>query len=851
MRRRYSPLLAGGFSYCLACVMAAALAVISPLCAATTVAKAASSDSSPAIDAASAYGKLPLSFEVNQGQTDSSVRFLARGAGFGMFLTSDAAVITLSAAHAPIDSEDQSDFARSAVLRIRFVGANLAPEISGEVPLPDKSNYFIGDDRARHITDIAHFAQVRYGGLYPGIDLVYYGDQRKLEYDFVLAPGADPSQIAIAFDGANEVNLDATGDLILRTPLGDLKQHHPNIYQVVNGKREPIGGRYVRLSANELGLEVAAHDASKSLVIDPVLSYSTFLGGSSNDFANAITVDNAGNAYIAGYTSSTNFPVVNPYSRSLGRSATNVFVSKLNPTGTALVYSTYLGGSSETDYATGIAVDSAGNAYVTGTTTGSGFPTTTGSYQKGTSGGGSFVAKLGAAGNTLTYSTYVLNASAKGIAVDGSSYAYVTGSASSGFATTAGAFQTATHNSSSTNAFILKLNTTGTAATFATFLGGSGTDVGNGVAVDSGGNAYVGGSTTSTNFPLTNALQTSLGGQLDGFVAKVNATGSALVYSTYLGGTKDDSVNAIAVDASGSAYVAGETYSANFPVSVFAYQFNKTGGLLLNSIQGVGFVSKLTAAGNGLAYSTFLGGEICDAFQSPCSYFQPPPETPGDAAYGIAVDNQGHAYVTGIARTYTFPLVDSLLPAKTSDNQDSLFVTKVAQAGNALLYSDFVRTGTATTGNTPGGLPYDAGKAIAVDSNGSAYGASESVAGFPTTTGAFQTSNAGLTDAVAFKLTSTTGQMSLAVSPNPAVAGQAIALTATVPGGASNGSITFITYAQGFNQIRSVPLSNGTATTTLTLTAGIDVLTAIYRNGTNVADTPLLYQVVNPPAVCN
>jgi Beta-propeller repeat len=802
-----------------------------------------------------AYGKLPLVFEANQGQADASARFIARGSGYRMFLTADSAVMSLSPTLSHRSGEQDAS-TRNVDIRIRFVGARHSSPISGEAPLQSHSNYFIGNDPAHYVTDVPHFAQVRYAELYSGTDLVFYGNQRQLEFDFVLGPGADPTQIALAFDGADEVVVDDNGDLILRTPLGAITQQRPNIYQNLGGRRQPIEGRYERRPDNTIGVRVAAYDSSQPLVIDPVLSYATFVGGSSDDFGTAIAVDASGNAYIAGYTFSTNFPASNAYQKSLARKAvTNIFVTKLNASGSGLVYSTYLGGGSEIEYATGIAIDAAGSAYITGTTTGSSFPTTTGAYQTGATGGGSFVSKLGPAGNTLAYSTYVLKASATGIAVDSANSAYITGTAVSGFAATAGALQTTTHSASSTNAFVLKLNLTGTAASYATFLGGAATDVARGIAVDASGNAYIGGWTTSTDFPVANALQPASKGLRDGFVAKLNASGSALVYSTYLGGEDNDSIYAIAVDQAGNAYVAGDTYSSAFPVTPFAFEQEKAGYYWVTN-EGQGFVTKLAPSGDALVYSTYVGSNLCGYYS--CSFYNIPPETSVNAIYGIAVDSAGHAYVTGLSYSLAFPLVDSLVP-QFPPWGDGLFVAKLSQVGNALLYSTFVKTSTrtyATNSNTPAGLPYDAGKGIAVDSSGNAYGVSDGGSEFSATAGAFQTTIAGGTDATVFKLSNSSGQVLLSASANPATAYTATQLTATVAGGGSSGSVTFLDYVSGWGATRTlatVALNNGTATfSTSVLDPGLNFISAVYRNGNaNVADSPPLILIVNSPTVCN
>jgi hypothetical protein len=491
-------------------------------------------------------------------------------------------------------------------------------------------------------------------------------------------------------------------------------------------------------------------------------------------------------------------------------------------------------------------VDAAGNAYVTGSTDGSDFPTTSGAYQVATTAGGSFVAKLSPSGNALVYSTYVLGASSRAIALDASGHAYIAGAAGTAFTTTAGALQRVMLSSTGTNAFVAKLNPTGTAMVYATFLGGTGTDVGKGIAVDAGGNALVGGWTTSADFPAVNAFQPSAQGGADGFVAKLDPAGAALLYSTRLGGALDDAVNAIAVDSGGAAYATGETYSANFPVKN-AFQPVKPGYRLVNSSQGSAFVAKLSPFGDALAYSSFLGGEIC---LSACQTWGNPAQYEGDAAFGIAVDPAGHAYVTGLARSYTFPRVDSLLPAKQADNEDSLFVTKVALAGNALLYSTLVRKGESQGGSTLTGLPYGAGSGIAVDGAGGAYVTSQTgqPASFPTTPGAFQGTVAGDNDALVFKLSTAPASVTLATSGNPSQAGKAVTLTAAVTGSGLNGTVTFL---DGAAQLGSASLSDGTAVLVTPLSAGIHRLSAVFRGSGTAADSVTLYQVVNLPLVCN
>ncbi len=589
----------------------------------------------PARDAsaiAAAFGRLPLVFEPNRGQADPRVRFLARGAGYQVMLMPEGAAIHLQGAAATADGPAD---AASTTVSLSFPGTRPASALAGEAPAGGTSSYFRGGPARGRIADVPHFARVRLTQLHPGIDLVYYGTRGSLEFDFVLAPGADPARIRMRFGGVDHISLDDTGDLLLQTAAGTLRQHRPSVYQQAGGARRPIDARYVRVDDAEFGIEVAAYDRGASLVVDPVLSYSTFLGGRrGGEAGTAIAVDAAGNAYIAGWTQASDFPLAAAYDTRLGKSDQDVFVAKLNPAGTALVYATYLGGAKGSDHATGIAIDRDGNAYVTGTTSGNDFPTTVSAYQKApAAGGGAFVTKLAPSGSTLIYSTYLAGMSQTRIAVDAGGNAYVAGQAAPAVSTTAGAFQRVPPTTAG-GPFVLALNASGTGVRYATFLGGSGSDVLRALAVDAGGSAYVAGSTTSPDYPVRNALQAARKGASDAYVSRLEPSGTSLVYSTYLGGALDDAINAIALDGGGNAYVAGETYSADFPTR-HAAQPVKSGQHLVNSSQGNAFVAKLLPTGNALVYATFLGGEVCYPYY--CSSVFNVPQIPGDAAFGIAV----------------------------------------------------------------------------------------------------------------------------------------------------------------------------------------------------------------------
>lgn len=658
---------------------------------------------------AAAYGNLPLSFEANHGQTDSQVNFVSRGSGYTLFLTPTEAVLALRKTASPPKhatdtmpttmEPEATESTPPAVLHMKLVGSNPAPQVEGVDELPGKSNYFIGNDPKKWRTNVPQFRKVRYRGVYPGIDLVYYGtNHRQLEYDFIVAPGADPNTIRLAFDGADQLTLDDRGNLIVEIEGNEVVLRAPFVYQESESTRQTISGRYVVNSEHQIGFEVASYDVSEPLIIDPVLSYSTYLGGSGPEVGVDIAVDSFGNAYVMGSLGSTDFPTTaGAFDTTCGGCPfLDVFVTKLNADGSALVYSTYLGGSLN-ENGGGIAVDIAGNAYVTGHTTSTDFPTTPGAFQ--TSGGGTsvaaFVTKLDPAGSTLIYSTYLGGGSGKSIAVDSSGNAYVTGQTSStGLPTTTFAFQRTKRGL--WDAFVTKFDAAGSTLVYSTYLGGGGNDFGSGIALDASGNAYVTGWTFSSDFPTANAFQPAFGGGtcnfgfgdfpcFDVFVAKLDTIGSTLVYSTFLGGNDNDQGRGIAADSSGSAYVTGHTRSANFP----------TTNPLQSALGGFddAFVTKLDTNATGaasLVYSTYLGGAF------------------SDIGLGIAVDSSGNAHVAGNTGSTDFPTTNPLQAAKAGDRD--VFVTEFNAGGSFLLFSSYL-----------GGSGDDVSGGIAVDSFGNVY----------------------------------------------------------------------------------------------------------------------------------
>ena len=704
------------------------------------------------------YGRLPLSFEANLGQTDPRVKFLARGLGYTLFLTPTEAVLTLTGERTPeLAAPNTGKFEkpqelRRNTLRMRIVGANPRAQVEGRDKLPGKTHYFLGNDPARWRTNVPTYAKVHHQAIYPGIDLMYYGNQRQLEYDFAVKPGAEPGRIVLHFEGAQRLEVDAGGDLVIHTGAGPIHQRRPVVYQEIHGTRQAVAGGYILRGRQEVGFQVAAYDESRPLIIDPVLVYSTYLGGSASDQGLGIAVDAAGSAYVTGLTLSTDFPTTPGAFDTTRNGDFDAFVTKLDATGSALLFSTYLGGSAQ-DVGGGIVVDTAGNAYVTGWTFSTAFPTTPGAFDTSPNGDfDAFVTKLDATGSALLYSTYLGGSGqdlGSSIGVDTAGNTYLTGSTrSTNFPTTPGSFDTTLTGGA--DAYVTKLNAIGSAPlVYSTYLGGNDVDEGIGIALDAAGNAYLTGLTFSTDFATPGAFDTTVNGGGDAYVTKLNAIGSApLLYSTYLGGSSFEWGLGIAVDAAGNAYVHGRTASLNFPTTPGAFD---------TTFNGVidAFVTKLNATGSApLLYSTYLGGSA------------------QDEGFGIALDAAGNAYAIGRTFSGDFPTTPGM---DTSLNGGSdVYVTKLDVTGSApLLYSTYL-----------GGSSFEFGFGIAVDAAGNAYvtGATGS-ANFPTTPGAFDVTFNGGEDVFVTKISDVVGPpATLVLSPaaDTNTVGQQHCVTATV-----------------------------------------------------------------------
>ncbi len=729
-----------------------------------------SADTDSRARAAQNYGRLPLTFEPNHGQTDPQVRFLSRGRGYTLFLTGSETVLSLkkpSAAgksklengNSKIASQNPNPEPRTPeVLRMKLLGASPAMEFEGQDKLPGISNYFIGKDASKWRTNIPHYRGVVAKQVYPGVDLVYYGHGRQLDYDFIVAQGADPQAIRFALDTENRkaknenrqtsgnpesripnpdnLRIDANGDLVVALDAGEVRFHKPLVYQnklAVGsrqlaagtnrqsqiGNRQLIEGRYVLLAENHVGFEVGPYDRTRPLVIDPVLSYSTYLGGIEIDAANAIAVSSDGSAFIAGETDSADFPTAHPLQPNVGgpfEFPNDAFVAKISHDGSTLFYSTFLGGSLQ-DRANGIAVDTFGNAYVTGTTISQDYPGSIGAADPNCGNDGrcdattndglllsdAFATKLNPLGSALVYSTFIshlgppvldnngdpvlddrglptffgANDLGFDIAVGLNGSAHVVGTTDVGAGPFAGLGQ---------DAFLVKISASG--ATFLYFgdFGGISEDQPFGVALDSLENTYLTGVTYSANFPGC-----ALAGDADAFLMRIDTTqavAGSILGSTCLGGSSRDQGNGLAVDAANNAYVAGVTNSADFPT---------TGGVVKPGCTAEGdvFVSKFNTT-PALVYSTCVGG------------------SGGDSGAAIALDAATNAYVTGFTNSAVDFPVPGIPPTSFQEvygggNTDA-FIFQLNTTATALTYASFL-----------GGSNAEDGRGIAVDVNGNAY----------------------------------------------------------------------------------------------------------------------------------
>lgn len=702
-------------------------------------------------DALADYRELPLSFVPNVGQADAHVGFVAQSGGATFAFTPTEASLALT---------PQGDVpARRLELALRFVGGDPHAAVAAEDRAPGVVNYLLGRNPAGWRTGVPTYSQLRYRRLWPGVDLTFRGADGSLKYQFEVAPGADPAAARLAYSGARRVRVMADGSLAIDSPAGTLTDTAPVSYQDVHGRRTPVASRFVVDPANptEFRVAVGSYDRSQPLVIDPGLVYSTFVGGAVPggvvDQGFGIAVDAGGSAYITGRADSIDFPTTPGAFAPTHAGANDAFVTKLDPSGSALVYSTFLGGA-EFEQGLAIRVDAAGRAYVTGQTQSADFPTTPGAHDPTFNGGtDAFATALDPTGSRLEYSTYLGTPSfdaGQGLAVDSLGHAVVVGFTDSpSFPTTPGAYDTGFNGGVDT--FVTKLDATGTTLLYSTYLGGAGTDLGHGAAVDPVGNAYVTGRTTSADFPTSpGAYDVSYNGGSDAFVTKLDVSGSAVGYSTYLGGGMFDEATAIALDATGAAYVTGGTTAPDYPVTPGAYDTMTNGRFDV-------FVTKLNPSGTSLVYSTFVGGSLFEI------------------ALAVAVDATGRAYVTGDTESTDFPTTPTAVYRSFNGGAGDAFLAVLGSTGATLDHATYL-----------GGSEFDQGRGVALDPQRNVYVTGfTSSTDYPTTPGAYDTT-LGRIDAFVTKLDvapTPTGAARVTLSPpagtNPVGSAHTITATAT------------------------------------------------------------------------
>ncbi len=633
------------------------------------------------------YAALPQGFEVNRGQADPRFAFASHGPGYAVLLAADLAEIRLAAGAKPPARS------RAAALRVRLLGANRRACAEARDLQPGKSNYFIGNHPDAWRTDIPQYGRAEFHQVYPGIDVAYYGSQRQLEYDWVVGARADPHRIRLGIEGADRVSLNDGGDLVLTLGAAEIRQRKPIAYQDTPDGRRLIECRYVARGRNRVGLEVAAYDRRRPLVVDPVLVFSTYYGGNSLDYGFGIKLDADGNIYVGGATASTNFN-----GKALGRAFNTAnspsqaaFIAKISPSG-ALIFAAYVAGTDDQAFCAGLAIDKDRNVYLAGGTMADDFPTV--NPIQSAFGGvlDAFALEVSSSGDSLVYSTYLGGPELDygvGIQVDNSGNAYVAGSAGQGFPLRNA--EQPVYGGGSVDAFAAKI-APGGSLLYSTYIGGSGTDYANNVVIDSSGDLIAYGDTTSTDFPVPNAYQSKLHGEINGWFAKLGPDG-ALLYASYIGGSGVDSVRGAKVDAHGDLYIDGDTSSSDFPTLNPLQPHNGGGSRDV-------FIAELNPAWSALIFSTYWGG------------------SGDDSGRDLELDPLGNVYFTGFTSSTDFPTVNPT-QANNGGGYDA-FLTKMKPGGSAVFFSTYL-----------GGSGNDQAYGLAVDALGRAYLTGETSGGFP------------------------------------------------------------------------------------------------------------------------
>lgn len=697
--------------------------------------------------AALANGKLPVAFEPNQGQAQSDIQFIAHGNGYALTLRADRAEL----------------LSRGGRIAATLVGAQPAPA-QAESPLPGVVNYLVGN-RSSWRTGIPTYARIRYRDVYPGIDIVYYGTEGALEYDFVLAPGADPRRIALHYQGAAKLRLDPAGDLLLATAAGEIRQHRPELYQESNGVRHKISGRFL-LHGDTVRFDVGRYDHALPLVIDPTLTWASYFGGGTTDQIFAVGLDTSGNIYATGSTLST-------------RGDYDCFLTKLNSTGTTASITTLIGGTLGDDEGHGVTLDSAGNIYLTGTTDADDFPIVGVSTSIAGAGFDAFIAKIDPTGKTYLYAGYIGGATddiAFALALDANNNLWIAGATNS---TNFPLSRTGVQRTSGgkIDGFLSEFDPTG-ALLYSSYFGGSGDDYIFGLGLDAAGNVYTAGSTTSTDFPAGSSagVQAANAGGIDAFVARMSSAGS-LTWSTYLGGTGDDEINSLAVDASGNVYLTGDTTSTNFPTA------NAVQGTYGGGAHDI-IAAKLSPDGKTLAYSTYIGG------------------TGDEVGNSIGIDFNGNAYIGGSTNSTNFPQSFGFQTTNRGGVEGT--VTALSPDGKTMQFSSYL-----------GGTGDDFVYAVAVNcTTGLVVAGTTTSAAFPTTAGAVQTKYGGGA-ADGFVAQVAAGTASTVISPGGIVNAATSSSAPVAPG--SLVSIYGSNLGSGIFSAPSVPLGTTLGGATVTV----------------------------------
>lgn len=748
-------------------------------------------------------------FEANKGQYDAAVLYRARLPGLDAALHADASVSVFPRA------------TRSAQLqraiRISIAGAReVSPRAEEQAEF--RANYFRGDSAP--VVDVPHYRRITFPAAYPGIDISYYAAEGRLEFDFIVAAGAKPDAIALKVEGADDMRIDESGDLSIERAGAALLHRRPMAYQTVDGRRNVVACEYRLADDRTVTLALGSYDTSRELVIDPVVEYSSYLGGTVDDWVNGVAMSSDGYIYATGATWSTDFPMVNAIDSTRSQN-TDAFVAKINPATGRIVWSTYIGGS-DNDEGDRLAVDSSG-VYVMGITSGSRFPTTTGAYRTSGSFGG-VALKINAAGNALSYSTYLPSATPRAITVDAQGQAIIVGSAGSAFTTTAGSLQPAFGGTDSAfglgDAFVLKLNAAGSALVFGTFFGGAGADEAQGVALDNLGRIAIAGNTTSNNLPTLSPYQAARAGNQDGFVSLISADGKTLLSSTYFGGADRDQVRGLAVDPFGNVVITGMTSSMNLPAVNARIPSSRLTVRWFSTTKG--FVAKLSASTLQPMFSTYTGvTENC------C-----------DDNYAVGVDAVGDIYFMGetlASNLNSFELRSSFLPSQYASSKAAaagssasvMFASSISRDGQTLRYQSIVAPCNAVNGTS-----CDRGSLFAGKPGQVVIAGASNADWLPAAAMNTQPKLQGGSDGWIMTLTMENAPLELTIAPATYNSTTPVPLTATsyVPG--ANGVVTF---SDGGVSIGTATLSQGVATISAMFPVGIRRLTATLGTTTTPA----------------